>query len=120
MQIRQKENRLLPWNGIHNLDGISRGTKDIALGFHLNRRVDVADNGVVRMFTAELANGFNRATLHQAAARLAVGDHDDALRVEHLGSLGHEPYAAESDHITRELARFASQFQAIADDIGEL
>ena len=58
------------------------------------------------------------ATLHQAASGFAVGDDDGPLRIENLRCLGHEPNAAESDHVAFKVACFASQFQAVADGIG--
>ncbi len=71
------------------------------------------------MLPAELAHRFDRAALHQAATGLAVRHHDGAGRVQHFGGFRHEPDAAKRDHIARELARLAGQFQAVADDVGQ-
>ena len=40
--------------------------------------------------------------------------------IEHLGGFGHEPHAAECDHIAFEVARLARQFQAVAHGVGKL
>jgi hypothetical protein len=49
------------------------------------------------------------------APGVGVGHHHDPVRVENLGRLGHEPDAAEGDHVALEIARLAREFQAVAD-----
>ena len=71
------------------------------------------------MLAPEFADRLHRAALHQAATRLAIGHHHDALRIQDLGRFGHEPDAAERDHVALELARLARQFQAVADHVGQ-
>ena len=117
--VRQEEHGLFRRNRIDDLHGIARGAKNVALRLHLDRRIDVADDHVLGMLAAELAHRFDRAALHQAATGLAIGHHDGAGRVQHLGGFRHEPDAAEGDHVAREIARLAGQFQAVADDVGQ-
>ena len=40
------------------------------------------------------------------------------VRIQHLGGLGHEPYAAKRNHVAFELFGLAGQFQAVADGVG--
>ena len=39
--------------------------------------------------------------------------------IQHLGGLGHEPDAAEGDHVALEIAGLAGQLQAVADHVGQ-
>src|SRR5215472_12048173 len=58
--------------------------------------------------------------LHQAATRLGIGDHDNALRIEHLRGFGHEPDAAERDDVARELPSLARQLQTVPDRVRQV
>ena len=71
------------------------------------------------MPAAELAHGFDGAGFHEAATGLAIGHHDGAGRVQHLGGFRHEPDAAEGDHVAGELAGLAGEFEAVADHVGQ-
>src|SRR2546425_13063020 len=118
--IGQEQNRLVFWDGIDHLDRVARGAENITLGLHLDRRVDVADNHMVRMHPAVGAYGLHRTAFHQAATRLAVRHDYNAVRIEDLGRFGHEPYAAESDDVAIKFARLPRQLQAVAHPIGKL
>ena len=71
------------------------------------------------MLAPEFAHRLDRAAFHQAATGVAIGHHHDAVGIQHLGGLGHEPDAAERDHVALEIARLAGQLQAVADHVGQ-
>ena len=117
--VRQEQHRLIRGNGVDDPHGIARRAENVALRLHLDGGIDVADDGVLRMEPAELADGLHRATIDEAATGLAIGHYDDSSRVQHLGGFGHEPDAAEGDDIAREVAGLARQFQAVADHVSQ-
>ena len=67
----------------------------------------------------EFAHRLHRAGLHQAAARLAIRHYHDPAGIQRFGRFRHEPHAAERDYVAFALARLASQFEAVADHVGE-
>ena len=89
------------------------------LGFHFDRSIDVADDDVIRIASLEFADGLDRATFDQTAAGVFVGHDDHAGGVQNLGRFRHEPDAAERDDVAIGLARFAGEFEAIANDVGQ-
>jgi hypothetical protein len=62
----------------------------------------------------------HRAGVHQAATGIAIRHDHDSLRIQYFGGLRHEPDAAEGNHFAIELLRLAGEFQAVADDVGQL
>ena len=120
IQIRQEHHRPLRRNRIHDLHRIARSAQNVALGFHFDRRIDVGNHRVIRIRALPGPQILHRTAIHQAAPGVLIRHHHDALRIQHLGRLRHEPDAAKRDHVAREIPGLASQFQAIADGIGQL
>ena len=78
IDVGQKQNRLLGRNRIHHRHRVARRTKNVAFRLYFDRCVDVADDDVIGMLAFECTNLFDRTTIDQAAARFAIGNHDDA------------------------------------------
>ncbi len=72
------------------------------------------------MLPAVGADGLDGAAFHQAAARQAVRNHHDAVGIDDLGRLRHEPHAAKCNHVALEFAGLARQLETVADAIGQL
>src|SRR5262249_24398521 len=115
--VRQEENRLFGRNGVDDLNRVPRGAEDIAFRLHLDGGVDVTHNHVAWVSPPDRPYWLNGTGVHQAACGLAVGYDDNAVRVQNLGRLRHEPYAAKSNHAAFEVTRPARQFQTVTDDI---
>ena len=75
---------------------------------------------MVAVAGSEGGEGLGGTGIGQAAARLQVGQHDDAARVKDLGRLGHEVNAAEHDHVGFGAGGTAGQFERITDHIGDV
>ncbi len=72
------------------------------------------------MRLAEGLEFIGRAAVLQAAAGIHVGQHDDFLRAEDLGGVGHELDPAKGDHIGIGFGRHLAQLERIADKIGQV
>ncbi len=70
--------------------------------------------------STEVANLLRRTAIHQAASGFAVRNHHDALRVQDLGRLRHEPDAAERQDVALELLRLPRELQAVPHRVGNL
>ncbi len=118
--VGQKQHRSVRRNRIDDLHRVARRAKNVALRLHFDRRIDVADHHILRVFEPELAYRFHRTALHQAAARVPIRYHHNAARVQYLRGLRHEPDAAKRNHIAFEVAGLARELQAIAHHVGKL
>src|SRR5580704_3649537 len=53
--IGEEQDRLLPWNGVDNPDGIAGCAQDVAFRLHLYRCIDITDDDVIGIAALELA-----------------------------------------------------------------
>ena len=75
------------------------------------------------MIGVGLAEGlefFRRAGVLEAAPGIHVGQHDDLLRRQDLGGVGHEFDPAKGNHLGIGRRRLLGQLQRIADIIGQI
>src|SRR3990172_1056219 len=97
--IGYKEYLLLQWDRGYYPLGIAGGTADIALCLHSGGGVDVADYPGVGQFFLFLPQGLCRNHIGHRAAGLDVGHKYSLIRAYYGGSLCHEVYAAEDNHL---------------------
>ena len=60
------------------------------------------------------------ASARERAARLEVGENDDALGVQNLGRLRHEVNAREANHVGLRFRGGLGELQGITDQIGDV
>jgi len=117
--IRQEQNGLIGGDGIDDFNGVARGAENVGFRFDFGRCIDVADNHVIGIAATKFPDRLDRATFHQAATGVLVGDDDNAVRIENFGRFRHKPDAAHGDDIALGFAGFTRQFEAISHDIGK-
>ncbi len=104
---------------LDNLERIRRRAADVDLGLHFGSGVDIGDDRHARILTTQQPHVGGGDRGRERTAGLAVGDQHDLVGIEDLRSLGHEVHAALHDDVGIDLAGFARELQAVADEVGD-
>lgn len=96
---------------------VGRRTTEIAFGFHLRRRIDVAQNRRPGMLGLERPQLLRRDHIRHGASRLGIRQKNRFLGRQDFRRFGHEVNPAENDDIGVSLRRLHAQSQGISHKI---
>ena len=115
--IRHKEN-LVARNRFDDVHHVAACDADVAGGFHVGSRVDVADKRVVRILLAEFFDILAGNGIGEAATRERTRNDDVFLRVQNLGGFTHETDCREENRLLLDGGGVLAELEAIAGEVG--
>ena len=115
--IRYKVN-LVGRNRFDDVHHVTASHADVAGGFHVGRRVDVADKRVVRILLAEFFDILAGNGVGEAATREWARYNHVLLRVQNLGRFAHETHGREENRLLLDGGGVLAQLEAIASEVG--
>lgn len=104
--------------GFNDLHHVAARDAHVAGRLHVGRGVDVADEGVFRVFFAQRLYVFARDGVGEAAAGKRSGNEHVLFGAQDLGCLAHEPHRREENCLLRDLSCIFAQLVAVARVVG--
>jgi hypothetical protein len=117
-QLIGQEIDLVVGDGLDDVVDVGGCDANVALGLYVRGRIDVADEGVLRVPGAQGAHVVPGHRVRQGAARIPSGNKDFLVRVQDLGRLPHELHRREHDGLGRGAHGVLAQAVGIAGEIG--
>src|SRR5574344_334330 len=103
----------------YDFEDIGTGDAYVAFRFDVRGGIDVADEGVLRIFFAERTDFIARDAVGEGTAGKRSGDENFFAGVEDLRRFAHEAHRREDDYVRLNFRRVLAQLETVSVEVGD-